>query len=165
MGRKTFYVKMGRPTKLTPKARKAFCDARSIGAPYKACAAYAGIAESSAYSYLAAAKTVLAEVEENPDRVITDEEKAYVQFLEAVWEAEATAAITWQQVVHAAAQQEPEWAWRMLERWYPGDFKAPPQQHELTGADGGDIQHTMKSTVSIVIPDNGRGDTTVPVTA
>lgn len=161
MGRKTFYKKVGRPKTLTPKARKLFCDARSIGAPIKACAAYAGFSESAAYNYMATGKKALAELDEDPDRVVTEDEKACVQFVEAIWEAEATAAITWQQVVHTAAQQEPDWAWRMLERWYPNEMKGPAQQLEHMGADGGDIQHNVKSTVSIVIPDNGRGDTTV----
>lgn len=138
--------------------RKAFCDARSIGSPYKACAAYAGVSESTVYAWLATARTVMAELEANPDRVVTEEEKACTQFLEAIWEAEAAAAISWQQVVNQAAQSDPDWAWRMLERWYPAEMKAPPTRLEHTGADGDDIQHSVKSNVTIFIPDNGRGD-------
>lgn len=161
MGRKTFHPKVGRPTKLTPKVRKAFCDARSIGAPLMAAAAYAGVSYAAVNNWLAQGRQILADQEANPERVITEDEKPFVQFVEAVWEAEASAAITWQQVVHTAASTDPDWAWRMLERWYSAELKAPAQRLEHSGPDGDDIQHSVKSTVSIVIPDNGRGDVTL----
>lgn len=162
MGRKTFYKKVGRPTKLTPKVKKAFCDARSIGSPLSACAAYAGVSYEAVNNWLAIGRTALAESDADPERAITEDEKPYVQFVQDVWEAEAGASITWQQVIHAAATQDPSWAWKMMERWYPTEYKAPPMAIEHSGTDGDPIKHEVTSAVQVIVLDNGRGDSTHP---
>ena len=161
MGHETFYDSRGAPHKITKQRTEAFCQARSIGMAYYACALYAGVSPETPKNWMAAGKRVLKEMGEagesgEPMRELSDFEKAAVDFQLAVWEAEAAASATWQQTINNAAQIDPEWAWKMLERWYPDEYQAPATKVQHTGADGDPIQHEVKSTVQIFIPDNGR---------
>jgi hypothetical protein len=152
----------GRPSKLTPEIQKAFCAARSIGSSIRASAAYAGLSPDTPKNWMKVGQAVLTELEEDPDRECTEMEKACVEFALAVWEAESTASVTWQQTINESAKIDPEWAWRMLERWYPEEYSPPAAKIEHTGRDGEAIEHNVNAAIQILIPDNGRGDSTQP---
>ena len=49
------------------------------------------------------------------------------------------------QVIDKAAQNDPNWAWKMLQQRYPADYILPIRQ-ELTAAGGGDLVIAVKVT-------------------
>ncbi|HEV8639460.1 MAG TPA: hypothetical protein VG370_35065 [Chloroflexota bacterium] len=127
---------MGRPTKLTAERQARACQAVQLGATYEMAAQYAGIGYSTWATWLQRAAAG---------------RHPYVEFLEALKEAEARAVLGWLAKIEKAAS-DGEWtaaAWK-LERRYPHAYGRRVQ--ELTGRDGAPLQ------VQVVIPDNGRED-------
>ena len=124
---------MGRPTKLTPEVTDRYCQAVGMGAKLKIAAAYAGIDPDTVNRWLhagAAAQT-----------------GKYWEFYGRVKKAEATAVVGWLAKIEKAAS-EGTWtaaAWK-LERIYPEDYGR--QLHELTGKDGGPIEHKVNANIN-----------------
>lgn len=122
---------------MTPEVQKKITDAIETGNYSKAAAAYAGITEQTYYAWL---KRGEAEIErlQQPYTRPRKREAPYVEFLNAVREAEAIAEIT---VVARWKEQIPE-SWQaardFLARRYP-DRWGPKHRQEITGKDGSEI--------------------------
>ena len=120
-----------RPRKLTETVIQKYCDARAIGSSKELAATYAGVSYSAIRLWERQAMDVMKRLQEKPDTPLTPREKLLVKFLKAAQRAEAEAGITWQQVVHDAATQDPRWAAYMLERTWP-DFYLPQRRLDVT---------------------------------
>ena len=114
---------MGRRTKLTPDVQKRVVEAIRAGNYKEVAARYAGIGESTFYEWLKRGAS---------HRV------GYVEFAEAVKNAEAEAEVRDVALIEKAAMEN--WtaaAWR-LERRYP-DRWGRRERHEITGEDGKEL--------------------------
>lgn len=138
-------------TKLTPGTKAEIIKALASGAPPEAAAAYAGVVRATFQAWLAQGRAAIANANGNLADVLAKDEHA--QFALEVEEALArfivgnSAAIT----EHGTTKTEGEWqalAWQ-LERRFPQWFSRK-LRHEVTGADGGPIQH--EHTVTVRIP-------------
>lgn len=116
--------------KLTQKLIRAYCDAIAIGATLEMAAAYAGVHPWTVRQWLQTAKDAEGKEELNPT------ETQCIAFAEAVQQASGEAGMTWQQVVSAAANEDPGWAWKMLQVRFPKDYRQPSANLELSGAEG-----------------------------
>lgn len=103
----------GRRPKLTEEVINKVCAAREIGATYEICALYAGVSESTLFSWLKDAREIQAQISDKP-RKLTKLERLKLEFLERVRASDAAAALTWLQVVDNAANTDPNWARWML---------------------------------------------------
>lgn len=137
-------------TKLTPDTREAIITALASGAPPEVAAAYAGVVRATFQAWLAQGRAAIANANGNLEKVLATDE--YAQFALEVEEALArfivgnSAAIT----TAGTAKTEGEWqalAWQ-LERRFPQWFSRKTR-HEVTGADGGPIQHEHAITLRI----------------
>lgn len=138
-------------TKLTPDTKDAIITALASGAPPEVAAAYAGVVRATFQAWLAQGRAAIANANGDLAKVLAKDE--YAQFALEVEEALArfvvgnSAAIT----THGTSKTEGEWqalAWQ-LERRFPQWFSRK-LRHEVTGADGGPIQH--EHTVTLRIP-------------
>lgn len=109
----------GRRRKLTRKVIDDVAAALSIGATQKIAAGYAGIAERTLYDWRTTGEAEVARMDADPGARPDPDKALYVQFVQSMTEALASAAIKWLQVVDNSARSDPEWAWRMLQAKYP----------------------------------------------
>lgn len=137
-------------THLTPETKDAIIVALASGAPPEAAAAYAGVVRATYHAWLAQGRAAIANANGNLAQVLAKDE--YAQFALEVEEALArfivgnSAKIT----EHGTEKTEGEWqalAWQ-LERRFPQWFSRK-LRHEVTGADGGPIQHEHQVTLRI----------------
>lgn len=109
--------KNGRPSKLTPEITNRFLEAIRLGAPYQLACSYAGIT----YQTLLNWKT---RTEEN-----------FLEFFEAIRQAEGAAAVKWLTVLDDHSGADARWAAWKLERRYPHEFgrrdRMPIDEREL----------------------------------
>jgi hypothetical protein len=123
-----------RPTKLTPKTRDRFVEAISIGATLKMAASYAGIHYHSANAWLNRGSE-LAELIQTAevaaaqgdytlvDQIaLTKEDKAKLDFYEAVEAATQQLGIECLQTMYSASRQDANWALRILQLKFPEMF-------------------------------------------
>jgi hypothetical protein len=149
---------VGRPTKLTGTVEKKICDALSIGATRELAAGYAGVSYSTMMEWLKQGRDERESINKgNPPRN-DDKTKAFLHFSDKVEEADNLACIGWLQVISGAAEKDPNWARWMLEIHRPKDYR-PPNQTELTGANGEAIKHIVEVVYTTAKKDSDADDT------
>lgn len=141
----------GRPTKLTPETIEDFAAAVSIGCTFDAAAVNAGIAYST--YRLWATEGEAARVKLAAGEKLTRHERALIDFLEAVEEAQATAKLNWQSTIDKAARIDPAWAWKMLQVRDSANYAPPPTRAEVSGPAGG----AVKTEIIIRYADDASG--------
>jgi transposase len=127
----------GRKTKLTPQVQEKMVQALSVGATREHAYQYAGISHEAFYNWLEKGEAG---------------KPLYVEFYEAVKNAEAQAAVGWLALIDSAARAG-QWqaaAWK-LERRYPKVWGRQTVEH--TVQHGGPVEFVLK-----VIYANERGD-------
>jgi hypothetical protein len=107
-------IGQGRPRVISDSVIKKICDATLIGATQQIAALYAGVSEPSVNGWLRKGREERDRIalggEPDPDKAI------YLSFLRRYEKADARALIGWLQVIDASAQNDPHWAFLMLER-------------------------------------------------
>ena len=139
-------------TKLSPETKEAIITALASGAPPEVAAAYAGVVRATFQSWLAQGRAAIANANGNLAEVLASDE--YAQFALEVEEALARFVVGNSAAITAAgtAKTEGEWqalAWQ-LERRFPQWFSRKTR-HEVTGPDGGPIQHDHQVTLRIPV--------------
>ena len=137
-------------TKLTEPTRAAILEALASGVPPEVAAAYAGVVRSTYTDWLAKGRAAIANANGNlPDVLATDE---YAQFALQVEEALATFVVGNSAHIASAGTERSEGDWKalawQLERRFPQWFSRK-MRHEVSGPDGGPIQHEHSVTVRI----------------
>ena len=129
---------MGRPTKLTEDTQAKITQAIRLGSTYKMASQYAGISYVSFNQWCKRGEEELARRESGKVKKGSKQWKAeqiFVDFFNAVKEAEGQAVIGWLAKIEASAN-DGSWqaaAWK-LERRYPSDYNRNRVEH--TGKDG-----------------------------
>ena len=122
---------MGRRTKLTPEVQKRICDAIRGGNFFEVACEWAGVDASTGYNWIQRGEGT------HPSRRKT---KQYVEFVDAIRaaerEAEVSLVVKWRQVDDWRAIAE-FLSRRFPERWMPR------QRQEVSGPDGGKLQHEV----------------------
>lgn len=134
---------MGRPTKLTPAVAKVLCDATRRGHHLRHAAALAGVHHSVVYDWLARG-----EADDPPDA-----DALHVDFALALRAAEAEAAgkaLAEVRTGKSRTRQRGQAWW--LERRFP-ELYGKRVQTQLSGPDGGPIQHAAAVAVELHWPD------------
>lgn len=137
----------GRPTLLTDELEQRIVNVVKSGAYLDDAAAYAGIARSTLFQWLATGKQ--ADTKHANGHELTDHEQRCRAFMDAVETARAEAGLRNLALIQTAAQ---EGAWQAaawyLERTNPKKW-GRHDTVELTGADGGPIvvEHSVKDTL------------------
>jgi hypothetical protein len=127
-------AKIGRPTKVTKQRTEAFCEAISIGCTDAMAAAYARIGQDTAIDWLKRGKHELER--RAKDEPAQEDEQPFVDFSQAVQQARMEAGIRWQAVVDKAANNDANFALRMLRIRFPNDYREVSQT-EISGPGGG----------------------------
>lgn len=138
-------------TKLTDDTKGAILEALASGAPPEVAAAYAGVVRSTFNDWLSKGRAALANANGNlPDVLASDE---YAQFALEVEEALARFVVGNSAEIASAGLKRSEGDWKalawQLERRFPQWFSRK-LRHEVTGPDGGPIQH--EHTITLRIP-------------
>jgi len=112
---------LGRRPILTDTVIEKICEAYSIGATYKICAAYAGVSEASLSGWLRQARELQEKLENGQlkESELTSHQKQLLKFLRKFTAAEANDAMNLLQVIDQAAARDPVWAEKRLLRRYP----------------------------------------------
>lgn len=140
---------MTRPTKLTPETQQEIATAIEIGCTYKDAACYAGVSYQSFRSWLRMGKDIAQKLitGELVEEALATKEREYLEFYEAIEQAEADCAVTMQSIIYNAAQSEPRWAVWWLERRRAEDYGAT-QKLDLQS----DGQPIHISKIEVVVP-------------
>lgn len=138
-------------TKLTEPTKEAILEALASGVPPEVAAAYAGVVRSTYNDWLSRGRQALMSANGNLAQVL--ETDPYAQFALEVEEALARFVVSNSTHIAVAGttKSDGEWqalAWQ-LERRFPQWF-GRKTRHEVTGADGGPIQH--EHSVVLAIP-------------
>ncbi len=131
---------MSRPGKLTSDVQKRIADAVALGSTYELAAQYGGISYDCFNNWMIRGRTELVRMDQ-PRTQPRDEEAIYVQFFQAVKDAEGRAVVGWLAKIERAAN-DGHWqaaAWK-LERRYPREYGRTFVNQEISGPDGGPIQ-------------------------
>ena len=112
---------MARPTKLTPEVQATICNAVEAGTPLKYAAVYAGIGESTIYSWMAKAEAPKAAPH-------------FVEFKEAVQRAQARSVTRLVAIITRAADNDWRAASWLLERRAPEYFITAEKAADLEAA-------------------------------
>lgn len=148
---------MARPTKLTPEAQERICQAIRLGATYEHAAQRGGIGYSTLRDWVLRGEAELDRVADNPRASIRADELIYVEFSEALKEAESDGILANLAHIRKAAQGDednrPQWqaaAW-LLERRHPNIYgrRVVDSRVELTGKDGGPVKITWPEDEAI----------------
>ena len=149
----------GRPTDCTPETTRAIAQAISLGSTYKDAALSADVTYTSFRNWMVRGQAEFKRMKAAGFRSKPHKrEQPYFEFFTAIKKAKSKGKAKLVKTIfqHAAMSWQAA-AW-LLERRYPDQF-ALRTRSELTGKDGGPIQHEHAS-VTLVLPDNGRGDAT-----
>jgi RNA-splicing ligase RtcB len=137
-------------TKLTPETRERILEALSSGVPPEVAAAYAGVVRATFNNWLAAGRAAIGNANGNLADVLAKDEHA--QFALEVEEALARFVVGNMAEITSAGRERSEGEWQalgwQLERRFPQWF-GRKTRHEVTGADGGPIQHQHAVTIAI----------------
>jgi len=133
----------GRKEKLNKKTIEALAAAISIGATQEIAARYADIGESTFYAWLVEAETEKRRLAEGGEPSTEQRPRLLLELVEAIEAAKGERAVRWLNVVNDAANVDPAWAFRMLERLHEG-YGPPAQKTELTGKDGGPVAQVVE---------------------
>lgn len=113
----------GQPTKLNPEVVRMLCDNITLGMPYRQSCAAAGIGYSTYRNWMIRGEDEIERVSANPKATVRKNEQKYVDFVEAIKEAEAKGMRNNLAMI-TKASKEGAWqasAW-ILERRYPAEF-------------------------------------------
>lgn len=136
-------------TKLTTETRERILEALASGVPPEVGAAYAGVVRRTFQGWLAEGRLAIANANGDLADVLASDEHA--QFALEVEEALARFVVGNMAHITAAGSSRTEGEWQalgwQLERRFPQWFSRK-MRHEITGADGGPIQHA----VTVAIP-------------
>jgi len=130
----------GRKTILDETIKEAFVEALKTGTVIEDAAAYTGISERVVYKWLTRGREEVDRQTAFPDSDPNPEEEIYVQFMQEVEKARASARLRAIGVIQRAAA-EGTWqaaAW-YLERSAPKNW-ARQTKHEVTGSEGGPVR-------------------------
>lgn len=173
---------MGRPTLLTPERQAKIVELLRGGNYIETAVTLAGINKQTHYNWINRAQAELNRLAEstNPDDDVAEEERIFVDYLDAVTRARAEAEAANVAVIQRAArgyevrrvrtfkdqkgeitkieeitfrEHKPELALDFLERSFPDRWKRQ-SRHETVGDGGGPVQ--VAATVQYIMPDNGR---------
>lgn len=138
----------GRPSKLTEEVFNAVMQALRAGNYQEVAARYAGISESTYWSWLERGKRERERIEDGIEPNST--ETIYREFLEEVEQARAAAEVRMVGLIATAAKDTWQAAAWYLERSKPNQW-GRRDRHEITGRDGAPvvIEHHTKVEVSI----------------
>ena len=137
-------------SKLTEPTKERILEALASGVPPEVAAAYAGVVRSTYIDWLAKGRRAIADANGNlADVLATD---PYAQFALEVEEALSKFVVGNSAHITAAGTTKTEGEWQalawQLERRFPQWFSRKTR-HEVTGADGGPIQHAHAVVVAI----------------
>lgn len=107
---------MGRPSKLTDETKRKIIDAISVGSTYEIAAGYAGVSYVTFNSWM--------------QRGEAAKGGEFLEFFNAVKEAEGKAAVKWLAVIEKASVEQWQAAAWKLERRYPHQYGR--QVHEVS---------------------------------
>jgi transposase-like protein len=125
---------LGRRPILTDTVIDKICEAYSIGATYKICAAYAGVSEASLSGWLRQARELQESLENGSlkESELSDYQKQLLKFLKKFTAAEANDAMNLLQVIDQAASKDPVWAEKRLMRRYPDMIIANRAENKIS---------------------------------
>lgn len=132
-------AKTGRPEKLTKQLQEEMVKHVRSGNYVETVCAYVGIYKDTFYNWMRRGAKEKERVMKNPKARIRKDEQKYVEFSDAIKEAEASAEM--RDVTLIAKAAEDQWqasAWR-LERKFPQRW-GRKEQLEHSGKDGGPIE-------------------------
>lgn len=138
-----------RPTKLTPKVQQIICDHLAIGGTQAAACALARVSEVTVCEWKNRGKAALERQGKNEELI--EEDRIYLNFLNAFNEAEAQAEQYFIGQIYAAVPTDPHHAWKWLERRRK-EFM-PIQRAEVSGPGGGPVE-TKQETYATISPDS-----------
>lgn len=104
-------------------------------------AAYARIGQDTAIDWLKRGKNELERRAKGEPA--QEDEQPFVDFSQAVQQARMEAGIRWQAVVDKAANNDANFALRMLRIRFPNDYREPTQA-EVSGPGGGPMEIVIK---------------------
>jgi hypothetical protein len=132
----------GKPTKLTPKTVEAICEGIEMGMDYKHAAMRARVSYSSFNSWMQQGRAVREAIEEAGEKgvEVSTADKRYLNFLEAVEEANAEAMAYHLDNLESHSRAQPQVSQWLLERRFPETFGPPVVRKELSGRGGQPIQ-------------------------
>lgn len=124
---------VGARTFLNEEAIEKYCSALSIGSTHRMASAYISVSHATTINWrnLGAAELERRERGDPPDPKFD----LHVKFAQGCEIARQEAGVRWVQVVNAAANDDPEWAWKMLQNSFPDDFKPPTQRQDVAIVD------------------------------
>lgn len=132
--------KLGRDTKLTPERQVTILDALKTGCYVETACLYAGISVATMYNWVERGKRERERLTVFPDELGYETEVVFLEFLEAVEKARATAELrAVAQIQKAASEGTWQAASWYLERSAPKRW-GRKDYTELTGEDGGAIR-------------------------
>ena len=131
---------MGRPSKLTPETQARIVQAIEVGATYELAAQFGGIAYNTFNEWMKKGEAA--------------KSGRFLDFYEAVKAAEGKAAIKWLALIDKAAAETWQAAAWKLERRYPETFGRRVVQSEISGKDGGPVEHTVTLQWGDVVMDD-----------
>jgi hypothetical protein len=129
--------KLGRPTALTPEVHARIVEAVETGATYELAASYGGVSYVTLNNWRNRGQAELDRVANNPRASIRKNEQPFVDFFNAIKNAEGKAAMKWLQMIDDAMPENWQAAAWKLERRYPDDYG---RRTELTGKGGGPVE-------------------------
>lgn len=137
--------KVGRKTKLTSQVQERIVQAIRGGNYAVVAARYAGIDESSFYGWLV--------------RGEKEGTGLYFEFFKAVKDAESAAEVEAVEEVRLASRESWQAGMTWLERKFP-DRWGRRERHEMTGRDGGPIEHMLTSFTTSILKVYGKDGNT-----
>jgi transposase len=153
----------GRPTDCTPEATKSISGAISLGLTYKDAALAADVSYKTFINWMKRGRDEAARLHDaGPRAKPRARELPFLEFFYAIKKAKAKGKARLVKTIFQHSETSWQAAAWILERRHPRQF-ALRTRSEVTGKDGGPIQHEH-ATVTLVMPDNGRGDATQPTT-
>jgi hypothetical protein len=120
---------MARPTKLTPESKDRIVQAIKLGATYEHAAAYGGVAYNTFNEWIKKGKDAKSGI--------------YVEFHEAIKEAEGVGLVGWLQKIEDAANDG---------QWQAAAWKAERRYPEIYGRQSVNVKHSgdTQTTVRVI---------------
>jgi len=159
---------MGAPTKLTQETIDSICEALMIGATYKIACEFAGVSYQSHRNWFAAGEQLRIDLDKNeadrerikelrrkglsdepipPPMKLTAREERYLDYFDALKEANAAAAITHLNFLYQSAPQSPQISQWILTRRFDG-FEEPSRRVEHSTQPGAPLEISDASGMS-----------------
>jgi hypothetical protein len=162
--------KKGRPTLLNKVRQGELVNAIQTGLTFKLACTYSGISYNSFRNWMirgeaeherrqlarAAAIDLVHAGKKVPKKLVKElrripSEIPFLDFFNAITEANAVAAMGWIQVVDSAATNDPNWAMRMLQLRFPKEYGEGKQKVEVSTPDGEPIPMRHSGSVNVEV--------------